>query len=358
MKRLIFGLILGLMLVSTGLIAQTPQPLQSVYSTAALRALDLTAAPFGVERLSVSGVPGDAPPVTFMPDVNHVCAADDGSQCVAAHNAGFWVAANIPASVGGDLGAVQSIAIGKGAVASATTNGCLGIGWFALNKFTQSGSDICGNTAIGQQALEQDIVGQENTAVGQFALANTTGAGNTGVGQGVMQNATTMSLSTALGWGAAFTNTTGGSFTAIGYSALFSQTTGGNNVAVGQDALFSVTTGTNNAGFGYLSGKQLTTQSGTVILGSYQGSGAGSNTVYLSDGGGNIVAQGTSTSFDIPSVTRVSHGFTVATLPAAGTQGRRAYVTDATSCTFMGALTGGGSVVCPVFDNGTAWVGG
>ena len=48
--------------------------------------------------------------------------------------------------------------------------------------------------------------------------------------------------------------------------------------------------------------------------------------------------------------------YTVATLPAAGTQGRRAWVTDATTPTFLGTLTGGGAVVTPVFDNGTAWV--
>jgi hypothetical protein len=50
--------------------------------------------------------------------------------------------------------------------------------------------------------------------------------------------------------------------------------------------------------------------------------------------------------------------YTVATLPAAGTAGRRAYVTDATLPTFLGALTGGGAVVTPVFDDGTAWVAG
>ena len=49
-------------------------------------------------------------------------------------------------------------------------------------------------------------------------------------------------------------------------------------------------------------------------------------------------------------------GFTVATLPTAGTVGRRAYVTDATTPTFGGALVGGGAVVIPVFDNGSAWV--
>ena len=50
-------------------------------------------------------------------------------------------------------------------------------------------------------------------------------------------------------------------------------------------------------------------------------------------------------------------GYTVATLPV-GVRGNRTYVIDATSPTFLGALTGGGTVVCPVFYNGTAWVAG
>jgi len=48
--------------------------------------------------------------------------------------------------------------------------------------------------------------------------------------------------------------------------------------------------------------------------------------------------------------------YTVATLPAAGTQGRRSWVTNALAPTFLAAPVGGGAVVCPVFDNGTAWV--
>jgi hypothetical protein len=50
--------------------------------------------------------------------------------------------------------------------------------------------------------------------------------------------------------------------------------------------------------------------------------------------------------------------YTVATLPAAGTQGRRAWVTDALAPTFGAAVVGGGAVVIPVFDNGTAWIVG
>lgn len=47
--------------------------------------------------------------------------------------------------------------------------------------------------------------------------------------------------------------------------------------------------------------------------------------------------------------------YTVGTLPT-GTIGDHAYVTDATAPTYLGGLIGGGSVVCPVFYNGTTWV--
>ena len=47
--------------------------------------------------------------------------------------------------------------------------------------------------------------------------------------------------------------------------------------------------------------------------------------------------------------------YTVASLPV-GTVGDRAYVTDATSPTYLGTLTGGGTITCPVFYNGSAWV--
>lgn len=49
--------------------------------------------------------------------------------------------------------------------------------------------------------------------------------------------------------------------------------------------------------------------------------------------------------------------YTVATLPP-GVQGARAFVTDASAPVFLGALSGGGSVKCPVFYDGAAWVAG
>lgn len=50
--------------------------------------------------------------------------------------------------------------------------------------------------------------------------------------------------------------------------------------------------------------------------------------------------------------------YTVSTLPTPPFEGMRKYVTDASSPTFLGTVTGGGSVVCPVFYNGSAWVAG
>lgn len=48
--------------------------------------------------------------------------------------------------------------------------------------------------------------------------------------------------------------------------------------------------------------------------------------------------------------------YTVATLPVIVSGTAYATVSDATAPTYLGTLIGGGSVVCPVFYNGTAWV--
>tara|TARA_R110002153_G_scaffold52513_2_gene147192 strand:+ start:206 stop:1432 length:1227 start_codon:yes stop_codon:yes gene_type:complete len=50
-------------------------------------------------------------------------------------------------------------------------------------------------------------------------------------------------------------------------------------------------------------------------------------------------------------------GYTVSTLPT-GAVGDRAYVTDASVLTFLTSVTGGGTIISPVFHNGTTWVCG
>lgn len=90
------------------------------------------------------------------------------------------------------------------------------------------------------------------------------------------------------------------------------------------------------------------------------GTGAGGSIVFqVAPAGGSGTAQNALVSamvIDSAKTVRVGTGYTVATLPTAGVAGRRTYVTDATAPTFLGALVGGGSTVCPVFDDGTAWV--
>ena len=51
------------------------------------------------------------------------------------------------------------------------------------------------------------------------------------------------------------------------------------------------------------------------------------------------------------------HGYLVASLPVSNVLvGTRLYVTDALAPSYFGTLTGGGTVVCPAFYNGTTWV--
>lgn len=67
-----------------------------------------------------------------------------------------------------------------------------------------------------------------------------------------------------------------------------------------------------------------------------------------------FTAFGSNPRFDFANPVRLP-GYTVATLPA-GTTGMTAYVTDATTPTFMGVVVGGGAVVAKVFFNGVNWI--
>jgi hypothetical protein len=49
-------------------------------------------------------------------------------------------------------------------------------------------------------------------------------------------------------------------------------------------------------------------------------------------------------------------GYTVSTLPTGSATGSTVYVTDALSPTYLNALTGSGTVICPAFYNGTDWI--
>lgn len=88
------------------------------------------------------------------------------------------------------------------------------------------------------------------------------------------------------------------------------------------------------------------------------GVGGAINTLSLIAQGAEI-ARVTATAFTQIAGQTVRKGYTIGTLPT-GIQGGEAYITDQlTTCAGIGvAPTPGGSAVCPVFYNGTIWVGG
>ena len=96
-----------------------------------------------------------------------------------------------------------------------------------------------GDYALGTEATTGGASGNENTAVGEYALfANTAGGYNTAVGLDALQSNNGFN-NTAVGWSALQANTIGHANTAIGFRALYLNTNGSDNVAMGYDALES-----------------------------------------------------------------------------------------------------------------------
>lgn len=95
----------------------------------------------------------------------------------------------------------------------------------------------------------------------------------------------------------------------------------------------------------------------SLILQTTSGVGAdGADMRFLVGTNGNLEALTISNDGTVKSSVAIQlPSYTVGTLPT-GSQGDIAYVTDATSPTYLGTLTGGGSTVCPVFFDGTNWV--
>lgn len=153
---------------------------------------------------------------------------------------------------------------------------------------------------------------------------------------------------------------------AISFNGLFAQTIGihrhptantaGNILTVRSG---DATTGaTNKNGGDLMLQGGISTGSGTsnVLLQAYPGIAASTtdNTPVTVATGSAVGATAVPTLI-MAGVMRLK-GYTVATLPA-GTQGDTAFVTDALAPTFLATIVGGGTVVTPVFYNGTNWVG-
>ena len=271
----------------------------------------------------------------------------------------FTVAGNMPLRFSGNLTNALSTAdtgLSRGAAGVIDVgNGLAGDTSGTISAARANISFGTGNTSVGNGALPTTSAGGSNTAYGFNALTSNT-AGN---------------FNTANGQSALFSNTTGSSNTANGLNALYSNTAGNFNTASGMGALFDyndTTSGVDsNSAFGYNTGRGLVSGVNNTILGAnVAGLAAGlSDSIILATGEGTVRADFGKTTANTWTFTGTlnapllrTSGYTVATLPA-GAVGDRAYVTDQlTTCATAGAaLTGGGSVVCPVFHNATTWVG-
>jgi hypothetical protein len=188
-------------------------------------------------------------------------------------------------------------AIGNLALTSCTSNYHTVVGSFAGQNLTTA----LASGAIGAYALNSNTTGPYNYAFGNSALqVNTTGGYNTAIGSSALTANTTASSNTAVGMEAGYSNQEAGYNTFIGWQSGYTFNTTGNafNTFVGMQSGYFVTTGKKNSfigsgGGGYGAGYFVTTGSANTILGAYNGNQDGldirtsSNNIVLSDGDGN-----------------------------------------------------------------------
>jgi hypothetical protein len=167
--------------------------------------------------------------------------------------------------------------------------------WFALalqaGATCQEGCLTNFNTALGDAALINNT-GASNTAMGFNALfSNTSGHSNTAHGVDALYSNTTGYQNIAVG-GALYSNTTGSDNIAIGYSALYSNDSGGGNIAIGSFALY-FNTGIGNTACGYNAFSFNTTGSGNTACGyNALGNTGGDNNIALGNSAGSSVSSG------------------------------------------------------------------
>lgn len=129
-------------------------------------------------------------------------------------------------------GSSMFLGVNAGENDDSTDNANVGIGYLAMRSM-ESGRE---NTAIGAQALSQNVTQNFNTAVGSTSLwLNTNGLENTGVGGRTLFRNIDGNYNTAIGGLALYFNTSGHRNTALGSRALYN-TMGDANVAIGYNA--------------------------------------------------------------------------------------------------------------------------
>jgi hypothetical protein len=137
------------------------------------------------------------------------------------------------------------------------------------------------NNAFGDAALYSNNHASENTAIGDLALTNNDSTGNgtaqfnTAVGAQALSTNTDGDSNNAIGFYALGFNTTGALNQAIGVSALQNNTTGTANTAIGDSAALNNTTGGFNTVVGDMAGQDITDGFDNIYIGATAGNGFG-----------------------------------------------------------------------------------
>ena len=161
------------------------------------------------------------------------------------------------------------------------------VGAFALF----SNIDGSSNNAFGNSALYSNIHASENTAIGDLALTNNDSTGNgkaefnTAVGAQALSTNTEGDSNNAIGFFALGFNTTGEFNQAMGVNALLGNTDGIANVAIGDSAAVSNVSGGFNTVVGYLAGQEITDGFDNIYIGATAGNGFGNenSTIRIGD---------------------------------------------------------------------------
>lgn len=197
-----------------------------------------------------------------------------------------------PTGAGGDItGVSPGTGLAGGGTSGDVTLRVLFAGTGILNAAAKGdhhhgvGGVTGANTAIGEQAFEQQALSSShNTAIG-FRAGYGGGSRNTAVGSRALNESSTTSDNTAIGHQALADAQTGSSFnTALGSDALAELATGQNNVALGKDALTNLASGTGSIAIGRSAGVNLTNGSNNIYLG-HLGNATEDDTIRLGSAG-------------------------------------------------------------------------
>jgi len=242
-------------------------------------------------------------------------------------------------------GTSLSLGLGSGALANddGTANNNVAVGIDALNTNvsgyfnvavgyqTLYSNDGLANTAAGYMGLYSNTTGSFNTSMGFCAMSgNITGGNNTAVGASALKCGVRTTAHTAIGSNSMCATTGGNCSVAIGMTALrfgtthqqnvavgastmYNTTCGYYNTALGSSALCNQTTGHNNVAIGVLAGLNITTGCNNVIIGNCANASSATATDEIT------IGSTTHTSFRLPGLqATATHGQVLAFDSAGG----------------------------------------